>query len=74
MLVLARLGRFTVAHRKSVLAGTALFFVLAVTLGGGVADKLTTGGFADPNSESEPRRRIRSSTSSARSIPISCCS
>ncbi len=52
MLVLARLGRFTVAHRKSVLAGTALFFVLAVTLGGGVASHLTSGGFTDPDSES----------------------
>jgi hypothetical protein len=42
--VLARLGRFTVAHRKAVLVGTALFFVLAVTLGGGVASHLTSGG------------------------------
>ena len=52
MLVLARLGRFTVAHRKAVLVGTALFFVLAVTLGGGVASRLTSGGFTDPDSES----------------------
>ena len=50
--MLARLGRFTVAHRKSVLAGTALFFVLAVTLGGGVASHLTSGGFTNPDSES----------------------
>ena len=50
--MLARLGRFTVAHRKAVLAGTALFFVLAVTLGGGVASHLTSGGFTDPDSES----------------------
>jgi len=42
--VLARLGRFTVVRRKLVLAGTALFFVLAVTLGGGVASHLTSGG------------------------------
>jgi putative drug exporter of the RND superfamily len=50
--VLARLGRFTVVRRKLVLAGTALFFVLAVTLGGGVASHLTSGGFTDPDSES----------------------
>ena len=50
--MLARLGRFTVAHRKAVLAGTALFFVLAVTLGGGVASRLVSGGFNDPDSES----------------------
>ncbi len=50
--MLARLGRFTVAHRKAVLVGTALFFVLAATLGGGVASRLVSGGFNDPSSES----------------------
>ncbi|HEY4397989.1 MAG TPA: hypothetical protein VGO28_09975, partial [Acidimicrobiia bacterium] len=50
--MLTRLGRFTVVRRKLVLAGTALFFVLAVTLGGGVASHLTSGGFTDPDSES----------------------
>ncbi len=50
--MLARLGRFSVAHRKAVLAGTALFFVFAVALGGGVASRLVSGGFNDPDSES----------------------
>src|SRR5262249_61087810 len=54
--MLARLGRFSVAHRKAVLVGTALFFVLAATLGGGVASHLTSGGFNDPNSESSRAR------------------
>src|SRR5215471_18411770 len=54
--MLARLGRFSVAHRKAVLVGTALFFVLAATLGGGVASHLTSGGFDDPNSESSRAR------------------
>src|SRR5262249_47832 len=54
--MLGRLGRFSVAHRKAVLVGTALFFVLAATLGGGVASHLTSGGFNDPNSESSRAR------------------
>jgi putative drug exporter of the RND superfamily len=55
--MLARLGRFTVRHRKAVLVGTALFFVLAGALGGGVASRLTSGGFDDPSSESSRARR-----------------
>jgi putative drug exporter of the RND superfamily len=50
--MLARLGRFTVRHRKAVLVGTAVFFVVAGALGGGVASRLSSGGFEDPASES----------------------
>jgi RND superfamily putative drug exporter len=50
--VLARLGRFAVARRKSVLVGTAVFFLVAAGLGGGVASRLSSGGFDDPSSES----------------------
>jgi len=45
-------GRFSVAHRKSVLVGTAVFFLVAAGLGGGVASRLSSGGFDDPSSES----------------------
>jgi RND superfamily putative drug exporter len=54
--MLARLGRFTVHHRKAVLVGTAVFFVLAGALGGGVASRLSSGGFDDPSSESSRAR------------------
>jgi putative drug exporter of the RND superfamily len=54
--VLARLGRFSVRHRKAVLVGTAVFFVLAAALGSGVASKLSSGGFDDPASESSRAR------------------
>jgi putative drug exporter of the RND superfamily len=54
--MLARLGRFTVHHRKAVLVGTAVFFVLAGALGGGVASRLSSGGFDDPASESSRAR------------------
>jgi RND superfamily putative drug exporter len=50
--MLTRLGRFVVHRRRSVLAGTVLFLVAAALLGGGVADSLTSGGFDDPDSES----------------------
>ncbi|MGI8407422.1 MAG: MMPL family transporter, partial [Actinomycetota bacterium] len=47
-----RLGRFVVRRRKAVVAATAIFFVAAGVLGGGVAEKLSGGGFEDPNAES----------------------
>jgi putative drug exporter of the RND superfamily len=50
--MLARLGRFTVRHRKAVLVGTVVFFVVAGALGGDVASRLSSGGFEDPASES----------------------
>jgi RND superfamily putative drug exporter len=54
--MLVRLGRFTVKHRKAVLIGTVVFFVVAVGLGGGVASRLSSGGFDDPSSESSRAR------------------
>src|SRR5919106_5094006 len=50
--MLRRLGTFTVRRRRIVLAGSALFFALAVFFGGPVAESLTSGGFDDPSSES----------------------
>jgi putative drug exporter of the RND superfamily len=50
--MLDRVGHFTVRHRKAVLVGTAAFFVFAGALGGGVASRLSSGGFEDPSSES----------------------
>jgi putative drug exporter of the RND superfamily len=55
--MLARLGRFTVRHRKAVLVGTVAFFVLAAVLGSGVASRLSSGGFDDPASESSRAER-----------------
>src|SRR5829696_10225936 len=52
LLVFTRLGSFAVRRRRAVLVLTVLFFVLAVVLGGGVFDKLSTGGFQDPEAES----------------------
>jgi putative drug exporter of the RND superfamily len=50
--MLQRLARFTVRRRRWVLAGSALFAVLAVVLGGSVVSALKSGGFSDPGSES----------------------
>ena len=51
--MLARLGRFTFRHRRAVLVGTLLFVLASFAIAGGVAGRLTTGGFTDPSSESE---------------------
>jgi putative drug exporter of the RND superfamily len=51
--MLTRLGRFTFRRRRAVLVGAVLFVLASFALAGGVADRLTTGGFADPSSESE---------------------
>src|SRR5918999_6160680 len=50
--MLSRLGRFTVRRRRWVLVGSLLFFVAAGAIGGGVAEKLSNGGFEDPAAES----------------------
>ena len=47
--MLIGLGRLTVRWRKAILVGAAVFVVASFVIAGGVADKLTTGGFADPN-------------------------
>jgi len=51
--MLIRLGEFTVHRRKAILVGTLLFVLVSFALAGGVAKRLTSGGFADPKSESE---------------------
>jgi RND superfamily putative drug exporter len=51
--VLARLAPVLVARRRLVLVLAALFLALAGGIGGGVAQELSAGGFADPKQESE---------------------
>ena len=47
-----RLGHLAVRRHRLVLTAGALFLVVAGALGGGVFDRLLTGGFDDPDSES----------------------
>jgi Phospholipid methyltransferase len=49
--MLAAVGRFAVRWRRWVLAGTPLAVVVAGALGGGVFDRLSGGGFSDPDAE-----------------------
>jgi len=51
--MLSRLAPVLVARRRLVMILAALFLVLAGGLGGGVAQELSAGGFADPDQESE---------------------
>lgn len=46
-----RLGVTVVTRRKLILIATALLFGIAGFFGSGVADRLSSGGFDDPNSE-----------------------
>ncbi len=50
--MLARLGAFTVRRRRAILIGTVIFAIASGAFGGKVVDKLSSGGFSDPNSES----------------------
>ncbi|MGH9138826.1 MAG: MMPL family transporter [Acidimicrobiales bacterium] len=50
--MLARLGGFVVRRRRLVLVSAVLAFAISGAVGGGVADRLSSGGFNDPNAES----------------------
>src|SRR5688572_31553140 len=50
--MLQRLGWFTVRRRRWVLAGTLVALVVSGALGGGVFQRLSSGGFSDPDAES----------------------
>ena len=53
-----RLGRFTVRRRWHILIGTIVFFLAAGAIGGGVAERLSNGGFQDPNAEATVAQRV----------------
>jgi RND superfamily putative drug exporter len=56
--MLTRVGRFSVSHRRAVLAATAVLVLAAAVVGGGVAKRLSTSGFFDPQSESSRADRL----------------
>jgi putative drug exporter of the RND superfamily len=47
------LGRLAVRYRRGILAATVLAVIGAGAMGHGVADRLSSGGFADPRAESQ---------------------
>jgi RND superfamily putative drug exporter len=49
--MLTRFARLATSRPRWVLLGAVLLLAVAGTIGGGVADRLTSGGFADPASE-----------------------
>jgi len=56
-----RLGRAVLRHRRLVLGLALVFLPVAALLGGGVKERLSAGGFADPASESSrAARRLES--------------
>ncbi|MEY2426367.1 MAG: putative drug exporter of the superfamily, partial [Actinomycetota bacterium] len=56
--MLARLSKFVFRRRRFVWFGALVFVVVAGALGGGVADRLSTGGFKDPGSESTKAAKL----------------
>ena len=51
-MVLTRTADLAVRHRRIVLIGALVLFVVSAALGGGVAERLSSGGFEDPDAES----------------------
>src|SRR4051795_5427302 len=49
---LIRVARFVVRRRRLILAGAVIAFMVSGAFGGGVASKLSSGGFDDPGAES----------------------
>ncbi|HYP21996.1 MAG TPA: MMPL family transporter, partial [Actinomycetota bacterium] len=47
-----RLAEFVVRRRLWIVVATGIFFVAAGAIGGGVSERLSSGGFEDPNAES----------------------
>ena len=52
-----RLGGWVVRRRWAIVTGGLVFFVAAGAIGGGVADKLSNGGFQDPAAEASVAQR-----------------
>ncbi|HUR50182.1 MAG TPA: MMPL family transporter [Acidimicrobiales bacterium] len=60
--MLRRLAYLVVKRRRLVLVGTAVFFVAAGGIGGGVAEHLSSGGFNDPAAPSSVANKILEDT------------
>lgn len=56
--VFSAIGRLVVKHRRAVLSATLLFLIGAAVVGGGLIDRLSSGGFDDPGSESVRAREV----------------
>jgi putative drug exporter of the RND superfamily len=57
-MMFTRLGQLAVRRRRTILLLTLAFVALAGVLGAGVFDKLKSGGFDDPKSESARAERV----------------
>jgi putative drug exporter of the RND superfamily len=60
--MLTRLAQCTVRRRRRVLLGALVAFLLAGSVGGGVAGRLSSGGFEDPTAESTEAQRLVDAT------------
>ncbi|MCU1372406.1 MAG: Integral rane protein [Ilumatobacteraceae bacterium] len=56
--MLGRIATFTVRRRRLVLGLALLAFVASAAIGGGVAERLSSGGFEDPGAESTAANQV----------------
>jgi RND superfamily putative drug exporter len=56
--MLGRIASFTVRRRRLVLGLALLAFLVSAAIGGGVAERLSSGGFDDPGAESTAADRV----------------
>ncbi len=56
--MLGRIASFTVRRRRLVLGLALVVFVVSAVIGGGVAERLSSGGFEDPGAESTAADRV----------------
>src|SRR5215207_760230 len=56
--MLGRIASFTVRRRRLVLGLALVAFLASAAIGGGVAERLSSGGFDDPGAESTAADRV----------------
>jgi RND superfamily putative drug exporter len=56
--MLGRIASFTVRRRRLVLGLALAAFIVSAAIGGGVAERLSSGGFEDPGAESTTANRV----------------
>lgn len=56
--MLGRIASFTARRRRLVLGLALLAFIVSAAIGGGVAERLSSGGFEDPGAESTAANRV----------------
>lgn len=71
--MLTRVAELAVRRHRLVLVGALIAFLVSAAIGGGVAERLSSGGFDDPGAESTEAEAVLRDEFDA-GTPTSCCS